>query len=192
MAFQWLATAIREHRRYLLASVVLFLVGTVGGVALVARGVDLLAELGFDDIGRVFPSEPTVAFLLANNTRAFVVFLLGALTFGLVTAFGLLVNGLLLGYVGAVAASSEGIGFVILAVAPHGVLELPALFAASAVAFRLVARFVARVAGRRSSVMTGAEWRRTAGFVAAAWVVLAIAAFVEIHVTFALVDAVYG
>ncbi|WP_323191417.1 stage II sporulation protein M [Halostella sp. PRR32] len=192
MQFQWLSLALREHRRYLLVSVGLFLLGTVVGVGLVARGVDLLAELELDSLQQVFPAEPTVSFILVNNTRAFLVFLVGALSLGLITVLGLVVNGVLLGYVGALAAGNEGIGFVVLAIAPHGILELPALFAASAVAFRVVARAGARIAGRRSTVMSVDEWRRTAGFVAAAWVVLAVAAFVEIYVTFGLVEALYG
>ena len=192
MSIQWFGLAVREHRRYLIASVALFLVGTALGVALVAGGVDLLAELELDNLRQVFPAEPTVSFILVNNTRAFIVFLLGAFTLGLLTVLGLVVNGVLLGYVGGIAASNQGIGFVVLAIAPHGILELPALFAASAVAFRVVARVGARVLGRRSTVMSGDEWRRTAGFVVAAWVVLAVAAFVEIYVTFALVEALYG
>ncbi|NHN46029.1 stage II sporulation protein M [Halostella sp. JP-L12] len=192
MSLQWLRVAAREHRSYVLFSIVLFALGTVGGVAIAERGIDLFARVGLGSGQSVFPSDPSVSFLLVNNTRAFVVFLLGALTLGLITAVGLLGNGILLGYVGAVAAAQEGLGFVVLAIAPHGVLELPALFAASAVAFRLVARTAARVAGRRSSVMTRDEWRRTLGFVAAAWLVLAVAAFVEIYVTFALVEAAYA
>jgi len=192
MDLRWLALAAREHRRYLRFSVALFLLGTVGGVALVAEGVDLFARLGFEGPSGVFPAEPTVPFLLANNTRAFAVFLLGALTLGLVTVLGLVVNGVLLGYVGAVAGSQQGVGFVVLAIAPHGVLELPALFAASAVAFRVVARTALRVAGRRETVQTRAEWRRTLGFVAVAWIALAVAAVVEIHVTFRLVEALYA
>jgi stage II sporulation protein M len=192
MPFQWLGTAVREHGRYLLLSVALFVVGVALGAALVARGVDLLAGLGLDNLSRVFPAEPTVAFILLNNTRAFVVFLLGAFTLGLLTVLGLVVNRVLLGYVGALAAGNRGIGYVLLAIAPHSVLELPALFAASAVAFRVVARVGARVVGGRSTVMTGDEWRRTAGLVVTAWFLLAVAAFVEIHVTFTLVEALYG
>jgi len=192
MDLQWLGLAAREHRRHLLFSVALFLLGTLGGVGLVAEGVDLFAQLGLDGPGGVFPAEPTVPFLLANNTRAFAVFLLGALTLGLLTAFGLVVNGVLVGYVGAIAGSQQGLDFVVLAIAPHGILELPALFVASAVAFRVVARAALRVAGRRDTVQTRAEWRRTLGFVAAAWIALAVAAVVEIHVTFPLVEALYG
>ena len=192
MSLQWLRVAVREHRSYFLFSVVLFLLGAVVGVAIADRGVDLFAQLGLGRGESVFPSEPSVSFLLVNNTRAFAVFLLGALSLGLITAVGLIGNGILLGYVGAVATAREGLGFVVLAVAPHGVLELPALFAASAVAFRVVARTAARIAGRRSSVQTREEWRRTLGYVAVAWLVLVVAAFVEIYVTFALVSAAYG
>ncbi|WP_162991448.1 stage II sporulation protein M [Halostella salina] len=192
MDLQWLALAAREHRRYLLFSLGVFLVGTLGGVGLVVQDVDLLAELGFSEIRGVIPGELTVLSLLANNTRAFAIMLLGALTLGLLTAFGLVVNGVLVGYVGAIAGGQQGLGFVLLAIAPHGVLELPALFVASAVAFRVVARTALRVAGRRDSVQTRAEWRRTLGFVAAAWIALAVAAVIEIHVTFPLVEALYG
>lgn len=187
-----LRLAYREHRPYLAASAGLFALAVVGGVALQVGGVDLFAALGLGSLGELFPDRITAVTILVNNTRAFALFVAGALTGGLLTLFGLGFNGLVVGFVVADVVAQRGVAFVFVGLAPHGVLELPALFAAAAVSFRVVVRLGGRVFGDRDRVMSRAEWRRTGGFVLAAWVALAVAAFVEFYVTAALLDALFG
>lgn len=209
----------REHRPYVLVSVALFALGIVGGIAMIALEVDLFALLGIESAEDLFGEdvELTVRFILANNTRAFLAFaVLGPPTIGLVTVLGLLFNGLVIGYLVAPIAAEVGLGFVLVALLPHGVFELPALFVAAGVGLRyarvalvLLGQFVHHLLvglgfdrglsgvgidpdrGPEAVVPDRAALRRTGLLVLAAWIVLAIAAVIEVYVTPALLELLY-
>ncbi|WP_439028258.1 stage II sporulation protein M [Haloarchaeobius sp. DT45] len=187
-----LRLAWREHRPYVGFSVASFVVGIVVGVGLYASGFDLFAAMGLESLGDVLPEDPTATFIFLNNTRVFFIFILGALTGGLLTLAGLLFNGVLVGYVAAGAAAQVGPAFVLLALAPHGVLELPALFVASSVGFRIIGVVVTYVLDRRDHLWTRAEVNRTLLLVLVAWVTLGVAAVIEMHVTTWLLEQVFG
>ena len=186
-----LASAWREHWPYFKLSVAIFFVGSIIGALLVMMEVDLLAIIGIDDLGEAFPEEITTLTILINNTVVFVLALVGVFSFGLLTAVILLFNGVLVGYVVLPAAEEVGIGFVAVAILPHGILELPAFFVASAVAFRLIHRFILRIRDRRDRMLDPGDLRRMALLLAVAWVVLAVAAAVEAIVTVWLIEALY-
>lgn len=186
-----LREAVAEHRTYVLFSAGLFLLGAVIGAAMVGR-VDLWAVLGVEDARQLFPENVTAVTILLNNTRAAVVLVLGALSLGVVTALVLLFNGILVGYVAGLAAAERGVGVVLLAILPHGVIELPAIFVAGAVAFRVVHVTALRVIGRREAVLGMDGWRRAGILLGTAWLALVVAAIVEFYVTKPLVDAVAG
>lgn len=181
----------QEHRPYVGVAVLLFAVGLVVGAALVGR-FDLFAWLGLGDFRDIVPGELTVAALWLNNARALLVMVLGVLTGGLLTAIGLVFNGVVLGYVGLPIAEQLGVGFVLVGVLPHGIVELPALFLGAAVAFRIVTNAVRRLAGRRDVVLGRAGWLRAGLLVAVALGLLAVAAVLEVHVTGRLLELLYG
>lgn len=187
-----LSVAWREHRPYVAAAVAMFVVGVLAGIAMVAADVDLLALMGVEDFADVFPEDFTTWTILANNTRVFLLMIVGAITLGLLTLFAVVFNGVFLGFFLTPIVGEVGWGFVVLAIVPHGILELPALFVAAGVGFRLVHLGIARLLGDRERLFEPGEPRRIALLVGVAWVVLAVAAAVEVHVTPALVEAVYG
>ena len=186
-----LRLAGREHLPYALFSTALFLVGVVGGVALVGR-VDLFAALGVGDASGLFPETVTAVTILVNNTRAVALMVLGALTLGLLTALALVFNGVIVGYVAGGIAAERGLAFVVVGLAPHGILELPAIFVAAGVAFRVVHATALRVIGRREYVLGRAGWKRTGQLLVTAWVALLVAAVVEFYVTGTLLQALFG
>jgi len=186
-----LRLAGREHLPYALFATALFLVGVVVGVALIGR-VDLFAALGVGDASGLFPETVTAVTILVNNTRAVVLMVLGALTLGLLTALALVFNGVVVGYVAGGIAAERGLPFVVLGLAPHGILELPAIFVAAAVAFRVVHLAALRVIGRREYVLGTEGWKRTGLLLVAAWIALLAAAVVEFYVTGTLLRIVFG
>ncbi len=193
-----LADAWDEHRRYVGFAAGLFAVGILIGIALMAAGYNLL-EIIQEAIGQpLFPdisdrSRAELAqFLLLNNSRAFILSILGALTLGLLTAWAMLFNGVIVGNVGAYIASEVGIGYILVGLLPHGIFELPALFVAAGVGFRLLYRVGQRVRGGRDAVFTKPYLYRTAVLVLAAWVLLLVAALVEAFVTPALLEALFA
>lgn len=188
-----LLVAWAEHRRYVGFSAVLFLLGIPVGVLLSLEGFDLAAALGLEGIEELFGEdvELTVRFLLTNNTQVFVLMVAGALTAGLLTVFALAFNGFVVGYVVTPIAADEGVLFVFVGLAPHGVPELFAFFVAGGVGFRLVVCVVERVRGTREVVLGRDGWRRVAILLVAAWLLLAVAAVIEAHVTAALLDLLF-
>ncbi|WP_435359775.1 stage II sporulation protein M [Haloarchaeobius sp. DFWS5] len=188
-----LALGWREHRRYFFASVVLFALGTVVGLAIHGQ-VDLFEAMGLDSLGDVLPENPTATFVFLNNARVFLLFALAPVTIVgvLLTLAGLLFNGLLVGYVAAAAAAQVGVGFVLLALIPHGIIELPALFLGSAIGFRIVAVPVLYLLDRRERLWTRAEIGRVALLLVVGVLALAVAAVIEMHLTVWLLEQFFG
>jgi len=203
----------REYRGYVAFSTGLFLVGALLGAALGVAGVDLAGALtGGGDIQDALPNIGELSqvevflVILLNNTRALLLFVLGAGTLGAFTVIGLLFNGLLIGFVVVTAAASQGVSFVVVGIVPHGIIELPALIVGAAVGFRLTIRTLLRLAGplpsspvvpdrlpdARDSVMSTPEWRRTGVVVVGCLLGLLLAAFVEAFVTATLLEAFFG
>lgn len=170
----------------------IFAIGIAAGLALVVAGVDLFAALGLDDLSDVLPETFTVWTILQNNTRAFVLMILGAVTLGILTILAVFFNGLLIGYVIGPSVTETGIAQTFTLLAPHGILELPALFVAAGVGFRLVHLGINRVLGRRERFLSRPEAIRVGLFVAVGWILLAIAAVLEVHVTPAVYEALFG
>lgn len=185
-----LRLAFYEHWPYFKLAVALFTIGILIGILMVDR-VDLLAILGVEELDEVFPEEFTTLVILVNNSIVFILALVGVLSFGLLTVMILLTNGILVGYIATPIALDVGIDFLLVGLLPHGILELPAFFVASAVTFRLLHRFILRITNRRERLLDEGELKRIVMLLVAAWVVLAIAAAIEVHVTVWLLETLY-
>ncbi|RQG86975.1 stage II sporulation protein M [Natrarchaeobius halalkaliphilus] len=187
-----------EHRRYAWFAAGLFAFGTGVGIVLLVAGVNLLeiiAEL-FDD--GLFPElededfELTATFFIRHNTPPFLMSIVGALSLGLLTAFIMFFNGVVVGNVSAIAGDAVGVDYILVGLAPHGIFELSALFVASGIGFRLVHRFVDRILGRREALFTKRYVYRTLALVGFAWLVLVLAAFVEAYITPELLEILFA
>ncbi|NGM68825.1 stage II sporulation protein M [Natronolimnobius sp. AArcel1] len=200
MLIRRLSSGWVENRRAVWFATGLFAFGTLIGVALLAAGFDLLemvAELLEEELLPELEDEAgefelTATFFIVNNTQAFLMAIAGALTVGLLTAFVMIFNGVIVGNVGASAANEIGIDFIIVGLLPHGIFELPAIFIAAGVGFQIVYRFGQRVIGSRERFFTKSYVARTIAFVLFAWLLLVLAAFVEAYVTPALLEALFG
>ncbi|WP_254521617.1 stage II sporulation protein M [Natrinema caseinilyticum] len=193
-----LEDAWTEHSRYVGFAAGLFAVGIVVGIALMAAGYNLL-EIIEEAVGEpLFPdisgqSKLELArFLLVNNSRAFVLSILGVLTLGLLTAWAMLFNGVIVGNIGAFVATDAGIGYILVGLLPHGIFELPALFVAAGVGFRLLYRVGQRVRGSRDAVFSKSYLYRTGILLVAGWLLLVVAAFVEAFVTPVLLETLFA
>ncbi|SDR31700.1 stage II sporulation protein M [Natronobacterium texcoconense] len=186
-----------EHRRPVWFSIGLFAFGMLVGIALMLAGVDL-TQLFIEAIEQQYPElaeddeiGTTASFYLENNSLAFLVTIAGAVSVGLLTAFAMIVNGIIVGNISAVLGSTAGVDYVVAGLAPHGVFELPALFIAAGVGFRLLYRFGERLFGTRAEFLTKPYVYRTIAFVVFGWLLLALAAFVEAYVTPELLEMLF-
>lgn len=173
---------------HLLGAVLVFALGGAAG-ALLATSLDPGSLTTFPG-GSPFPEELTFLTILVNNLLAATVFLLGVLTFGLVTALALFFNGLLLGLVMTFASAELGVGTAAALVVPHGVFELPALWIVGAVVFRVVHRAVRYLRRTDDTLLTREEALEAAALLGVAALLIVVAAWIEANVTVAIAESV--
>jgi len=120
-------------------------------------------------------------FILINNaTKVFMAMILGIL-FGIVPVFFVLLNGFLIGCVVSVLGKKMGI-WVILALLPHGILEIPAVLLGCAYGFELGILFYRKI--RKSySDLNYAILSNMKKFLKIPLPLLIVAAFVETYIT---------
>ncbi|WP_207586401.1 stage II sporulation protein M [Halomontanus rarus] len=196
-----LTDAWDEHRRYVGFATALFLVGVLVGIALVLAGYDLLElmlELLEEDLmvdeetmGGGRGVELSAQFFVLNNTPPFLLSIVGAVTIGLLTAAIMLFNGVLLGNIAYAIGQEMGFGLILALLVPHGIFELPALFVAAGVGFRLVHRFAQRIFGRRDAFVTKPYLYRTGLFVLLGYLMLLLAAVIEAYVTIEVAELLF-
>jgi uncharacterized membrane protein SpoIIM required for sporulation len=182
----WLA-----HRPYVFVSA-LFLFGSMPvGVLFWQRGRGISDLPASPLASKLLPQQFSVRTLLGNNTELFSLLVVGALTLGILTAVGLLVQGIVAGYFLAVSAGQYGTGLLTVAVVPHGVPMFAAFVLAAAISFRLVVCTLGRLVGARTQTLGTDEWRQAGLLLACAWLVLLASALIEAHVTFWLTETLF-
>lgn len=141
--------AVRAHARHCLLAAALFWAGAIVGALLTSHDPEFSGKLlGPEMIETIRRHEmwthsivaikpyASSAIMTNNMSVAFTTFALG-ITAGLGTIYMLLFNGLLIGVVG-MACGVEGMSLQLWSfIAPHGVLELPAIFIAGGAGLRL-------------------------------------------------------
>ena len=173
------------------AASVLFGSAVVGFLLGSAVPVDSLAMADGGGSNGVFPPLTTVD-LAVNNLTAMVVLTLGAVSLGLVTLFGLVLNGLLIGAVVGIAVQTLDPLVVAMLILPHGVLEVPALLIASAVGLRFARLTVRYIRGLEDDLLTRRDLREAGWLVLTAALLIVVAAYIEANVTLELAECVAG
>ncbi len=141
-----LPRAVRQAGRYVAASLALSLVGVLAGWLAVRLRPDIAATLIpdslFDRMARgeahgVGNAPVAATFIIQNNIRVVLLAFAGGLLLGVPTALSLLVNGWMLGTLGA-AVHRDGFDERFWAlIVPHGVIELSVIVLAGATGLML-------------------------------------------------------
>ena len=177
---------IRHHPGPILGAAVLFVAAALGGWQLTAAyAVDLPPT---EDVGAVFGTFPVAAFVMiaANNWLVSATAIYGGVALGVPTAVDMLLNGFL---VGAISGIADPLVVAAL-VAPHGVIELPAIIIAGGLGFHLAATVAGVFRGTRTSTDLAAVLRLAYRVLLGLAVVLVVASFVEAFLTPAIAEAV--
>jgi stage II sporulation protein M len=127
------------------------------------------------------PPETIALKLFLNNLQACIILFLGGVTFGLLTAFVLMINGLIVGAVIQISIELQGVLFVIAALFPHGIVELPALFISGALGFMLASALKREWEGEGDAALEA--MRYAALFAKTVLPLLVIAAITEAFIT---------
>lgn len=146
--FERARKAVDEDRGYLLAAILIMVIGALAGFlfaraepksasALLRRLADPLANLAEKLASR--PASYRAAYIFFNNLRASCLIALGGLILGFLPPMTLFANGLLIGLLGAELTSRGAVSSLefVLLLAPHGLFELPAIWLAAMIGLRL-------------------------------------------------------
>lgn len=134
---------ITEQWKFIIVALILFTLGGIGGfIAVLTDPFHLYSvvppEIAYglidpEDIGEMNPFwDPAVfsALIMTNNMKVAILAFAGGITFGVLTVYVLLLNGVILGAIAAVfwnaGKSYEFWAYII----PHGIIELTAIFIA--------------------------------------------------------------
>lgn len=105
--------------------------------------VDIIKELS--------PLQIMLFIFLNNALKSLAVILLGV-SIGAIPLLFLAYNGYVLGAVAYVTGAEEGLSFVLLAIIPHGLIELPMIFISVAIGVRIGLTTLAKLRGQTVSV----------------------------------------
>ncbi|SEG02424.1 stage II sporulation protein M [Halobellus limi] len=142
------------------------------------------------DVGSVFGSFPLGTFfnLAVNNWLVAADLAYGGLAVGIPALVGLAFNGLVVGAIGGVF---DPVAFVAL-VAPHGIVEIPAIVVGGALGLRLGGVVLGVLRGRRDGDDVAAAIRRAYRVLLGLVPLFVLAAFVEAFLTPAIASLVLG
>ena len=127
-----------------------------------------------------------------NNLIAITVALLGAVSIGLFSGFVLVLNGVVVGAVVQLALREVSALTVFLLIAPHGILEIPAILLVAAIGFRFGHRTYRYVRGRTDELVTRSDLREAGLIYAVAVVLIVVAAWIEAEVTLQIAQQIGG
>lgn len=110
---------------------------------------DLLRSLAqeLSPLGELPPLALAAIIFLNNTVKALAVLVLG-LALGLIPFIFVVTNGVVIGIAIYQAAALKGAAFTALALAPHGIFEIPALLLAVALGFQLGEEVLRKFGGR--------------------------------------------
>jgi len=179
-------------RPFLITSLMMFGVGAIIGLMIVNRFPQL--SVSFEESLNAFvtgfhglpKTKLAAAIFLNNSIKTLIVILFGALV-GVIPVVFLVVNGAALGIVMALSAHSRGLWVSLLSVAPHGVLELPAVFLGTAIGLMIGMGVLRRIFGKPAVGLRTELGGAVRFFTLIIVPILFIAAIVEAYVTAALV-----
>ncbi len=187
-------------RRTLLLSTILFTTALIAGYSL-GFHPSITEGQGADDFFNEFRdlfagfAELTrtelAAFIFVNNAVKSFVFMILGLALGTLPAFFLIINGGVIGLVINLTNVTIGPAFIIAALVPHGILEIPALLYAAALGFKVGSQVWNRIRKQRSfvkdSLTTGVK-----SFLRLVLPMLLLAALIEAFVTPEVIALVTG
>lgn len=139
MNWRNLIQTIKGMKHYLIAATVTFLLGAYLGYSqpeqfqfLLDNQIKQLTDMVNSIGGHENYQWRLLAFILMNNVLVAVFMVYSGVMLGIIPLYSLLSNGLIMGYLAHQNVPDKGWGSFLLAVLPHGIIELPAFILACA------------------------------------------------------------
>ena len=140
--------------------------------------------------GEIIGDSPFVLFgkLFLNNIQACIFLFIGGATFGILSVFILTTNGLIIGSVVELVRENQGTAFIIAALLPHGIFEIPSFLISGALGFTLARAIWDEWKGTGDAAATAAHLGKI--FVLVVVPLVLLAAFVEAFITPEIINLV--
>lgn len=176
-----------DYRRWLLATSVLFALSLALGAgatmqdpAIGQQVLDLFREAFSGDL--LGSPPPVLALtLFFNNLQACLIMFLGGASFGLLTAFVIMTNGVVIGAIVELIRQQQGALYIAAALVPHGIFEIPAFIIAGTLGFLLAGALWAEWQGQGDAAAEAARLGRT--FLLVVLPLVTLAAVTEAFIT---------
>jgi stage II sporulation protein M len=168
-------------------TLVIFVVSLVMGVAVTmldpSIGQNFLSLFKDAVVGEIMgdPAPLLFAKLFLNNLQACLLLFLGGATFGVLSLFILSTNGLIIGSIVELVREERGISFVLAAIVPHGIFEIPSFILSGALGFLLAKSLYDEWRGTSDAAREAAHYGIK--FVMYVVPLVLLAAFVEAFIT---------
>jgi stage II sporulation protein M len=139
MKWRDLAAQMKEMKHYFIAAAATFVIGIYLGYSdssqfqfLLQGQIDKVADIVNSISGKGNTEWRILYFVTVNNVLVSIFMVYAGVLFGLLPLFSLLSNGLVLGFLAHENVPEIGWGEFLLAVVPHGIIEIPAFILACA------------------------------------------------------------
>jgi stage II sporulation protein M len=199
--FQALFLHFREMKHYFIASTMVFFIGTALGYAYSAQ-FSVFIESQLQGLGEIaqklaqtdHPQLSFFIFIFLNNSIKSIFIVFAGALFGVLPILFLVVNGMILGYLGALKMDEQMLAFFLKGIMPHGVIEIPAIIVACAYGLRfgsIVSKSLIGLVSVKRRLAAASEIRRfiklTVPLMLLLTFALFVAAIIESSITFWLV-----
>jgi stage II sporulation protein M len=177
---------------YLKASLAIFAAGIIIGLVIVSHFPEIAdrfesSVVGFVKIFRGLSKFQLAAAIFLNNAlKTLFAILLGSLV-AIIPAIFLLANGVALGVVFSLSTQARGLWLSLLSIAPHGILELPAVFLGTSIGIMIGTKVIQQLFERAPTSVSSEVVRGLRFFLTVILPLLFVAALVEAFLTSALV-----
>ena len=173
---------------WLVLAVFLFGIGLAWGLLARVDTAGLLTEslAAVEDLSDFVAglSQPSVfLFIFLKNVSAVVMGFVLSPFFCLVPVAALVLNGGILGLVGAMVVQEKSLGYLLAAVMPHGIFELPALFIGEAAALSFGTAALLALFSKERRELLLPNLKQNAKYLALAIILLLPAALIEAYLT---------
>jgi stage II sporulation protein M len=183
-----------DFPRYAIVTIIIFAASLAAGVTITITSpetgqqlLDLLKEAIFGDV--IDKTAPVLAVtLFFNNLQACTFMFLGGASFGLLTAFIILSNGVIIGAVMELVRQQQGIWYIAAAILPHGVFEISAFVISGTLGFLLARDLWLEVTGTGDAAQKALAWGRI--FLLYVIPLVAVAAMTEAFITPEIINLV--
>jgi stage II sporulation protein M len=168
-------------------AILAFLLTAIAGVAVVksspSTGKQFIQIVQDEVIGKIDAKDPLSLsiFIFANNLQACILLFLGGVTLGILTLFIIASNGVIIGGIMELVREERGLLFVVAAILPHGIFEIPSFIISASLGFIVGSSVLAEWHGEGDAGETARAHART--FLLVVVPLAAIAAFIEAFIT---------